>query len=158
MRDLNDPVARKIGEHGWAVVNVEGDESEPGYAYSVGLYESFAHPEVIVFGLAPAVLRQIINVIGAEIRQGLRFSDTDTTNRVLTGYECAFRSVAPAAEDAYMGAVIDYYDGEVPALHCIWPDSAGRFPWDQGASADYRRLQPMLSEGPEPYSHTRPRE
>ena len=156
MPNTTDPVASKVQEHGWAVVNVETDVDLPTYSYSVGLYKTFSHPEVIVFGLAPSVLQQIINTIGQMVRDGHRFSANETTDQILVGNECAFRLVAPGAEAKYMGTAVGYYGGEVPALHCIWPDQAGRFPWEHGTSAIYRTLQPMLSEGPEPYTHTRP--
>jgi hypothetical protein len=139
-------------------VNVEGDDAQPTYSYSVGLTKAFNHPEVIVFGLAPDVLQQIINNIGRAVQGGQQFSENETSNEVLSGYTCAFRQVATAAESRYMPAVAEYYGHGVPALHCIWPDREGRFPWQRGASAEYRKLQPMLSEGPEPFTHTRPGE
>jgi hypothetical protein len=156
MSDTTDPVASKIAQHGWAVVNVEGDTAQPAYSYSVGFTKAFDHPEVIVFGLPSDVLHQIINTIGRAVRSGRRFSENETSDEVLTGYVCAFRTVAPAAESTYMPAVFDFYGHEVPALHCIWPDREGHFPWERGTSAEYRMLQPMLSEGPEPFTHTRP--
>jgi hypothetical protein len=156
MSDTTDPVGRKISEHGWAVVNVEGDEAQPAYSYSVGLSKAFDHPEVIAFGLSQAVLQQIINTIGQRVRAGHRFSDKETSEDVLTGYACAFRKVAPAALSNYMPAVVEYYGHEVPALHCIWPDREGRYPWQRGTSPEFRVLQPMLSDGPEPFTHTRP--
>lgn len=155
---MSDPVASKIDQHGWAVVNVEGDDSQPTYSYSVGLTKAFNHPEVIAFGLAPDVLQQIVNTIGREVKGGRQFSENETSDLVLTGYTCAFRKVAPAAESNYMPAVTEYYGHEVPALHCIWPDREGRFPWQRGTSAEYRKLQPMLAEGPEAFTHTRPGE
>ncbi len=156
MPNTTDPVTSKIEEHGWAVVNVDGDATLPAYSYSVGLYKTFSHPEVIVFRLEPAVRQQIINTIAQAVRGGRRFSENETTDQILIGHQCAFRLVAPAAEATYMGAALGYYGREVPALHCIWPDQAGRFPWERGTSADFRALQPMLSEGPEPYTHTNP--
>lgn len=151
-----DPVAGKIAKHGWAVVNVDGDAEVPNYSYSVGLYETFRHPEVIVFGLATTICQQIINAIGEKVRTGTKFSANEVSKEVLEGYSCAFRAVAPAAEHAYMGVGIDHYGHTMPALHCIWPDKEGRFPWERGTTPDYRRLQPMLSDGPEPHTTVRP--
>jgi hypothetical protein len=138
-------------------VKVEPTEREPNYAYTVGLFKRFRHPEVIMFGLAPDVLHQILNGIGDRVRDGQRVSAPSVSSDILEGYECAFREVAPAARGAYMGAATEFYGhDDFPALHCIWPDREGRFPWDRGASVEFRRLQPMLSEGPEPYTHVRP--
>jgi hypothetical protein len=149
-------LAKTIEAHGWAVVKIDPDAQEPGYAYSVGLYKTFDHPEIIVFGLDLDVLHRIVNAIGEEVKAGQRFEVTDADERVLDGYRCAFRQVAPAAEPAYMGILIGYYGHEVPALHCIWPDREGRFPWQAGTSSDFRQQQPMLSDGPEPFTQGHP--
>lgn len=154
--DMVDPVAQKIESHGWAVVKVAEDQSLPAYAYSVGLFERFGHPEVIAFGLDADKLQDIINGVGREVKAGAQFAHGVTSDAILHGYKCAFRAVDPAAERSYMGAAIRYYGKEVPAVHCIWPDREGRFPWDAGANSDYRRLQPMLGGGPERSTSERP--
>lgn len=146
-----------IEAHGWAVVKIDADAQEPAYAYSVGLYKTFSHPEVIVFGLEVDVLQRIVNTIGGEVKARNRFEVTDSDDRVLEGYRCAFREVAAEAESAYMGLLIGYYGRQIPALHCIWPDREGLFPWQSGTSADFRARQPMLSEGPEAFAHAQPR-
>jgi hypothetical protein len=151
-------VAEAIDACGWAVVRIDAEAQEPAYAYSVGLHSTFAHPEVIVFGLDLDVLHRIVNTIGEAVKTGERFEVGDADDRVLEGYRCAFREVAAAAESAYMGILISYCGHEVPALQCIWPDREGRFPWQVGVDAEFRERQPMLSEGPEPYTHSHPTE
>lgn len=145
-----------VQTHGWAVIRVEGDDLEADYAYSIGLFEGMQHPEIIIFGLPLDTMQQIINSIGEEVRKGKVFSAGSTSEDVLDGYLCAFREVAPAAVRYYMGGAVEYYGGEVASLHCIWPDRRGRFPWDPEASATFRQLQPMLSEGPEASTNIRP--
>lgn len=157
MSTADRAIAETIQKYGWAVVRVEESQDEPGFAYSVGLYANWEHPEIIVFGLPLDIIQEIVNTIGDQVRHGARFLADSTSAAVLEGYECAFRKVSPAAYDRYMGTAVRFYNGrEFPALHCIWPDSSGRFPWDPETTTAYRRLQPMLSEGPEPYTHTRP--
>lgn len=142
-----DPVSKNIEDHGWAVVNVEESAALPPYSYSVGLFKTYSHPEVIVFGLAAPTLQQIINTIGVAVKAGRSFDEVSTSDKVLSGFKCAFRPVPGEAASALMGLAVTYYGSPVPAIHCIWPDREGRFPWDAGATADYRRLQPALSEG-----------
>lgn len=152
-----EQLAETIKARGWAVIKIDADAQEPAYAYSVGLYKTFHHPEVIVFGLGLEVLYRIVNTIGEQVKEGQRFEVSDTDDRVLErGYRCAFRLVAADAELAYMGILINYYGNAVPALHCIWPDREGRFPWEAGTSSDFRQRQPMLSDGPEPFTHAYP--
>jgi hypothetical protein len=146
-----------IERHGWAVLQVESpDETRPNWAYSIGLMKSFGHPEVIAFGLPSHVLEGVINGIGEAVRVGKRFTDGSMSGDVIEGYSCAFREAATAAVQHYMGAAVRYYGRVMPALHCIWPDKQGRFPWQTGTSPEYRRLQPMLHEGPEPFTHVAP--
>ncbi|SRR6266700_4769535 len=156
MADGDKAISQKVDEYGWAVVHVGASGDEPNYAYSVGLFEKFGHPEVIVFGLHPDVLQDMINRIGDEVKQGKSFAASTVSSDLLEGYPCAFRPVAAGAVRAYMGAGLRYYARDFPAVHCVWPDRQGRFPWDSGASADFRRLQPMLSEGPEASTRVRP--
>lgn len=40
-----------VETHGWHVVKVMGDETGPGFGYSVGLWKTFRHPEIIIIGL-----------------------------------------------------------------------------------------------------------
>ena len=66
-----------VEQHGLHVIGVEEDEEGPGFAYSIGLYHSFDHPEVIVFGLPVRVMHPIINGIGEQVRAGKRLGHLD---------------------------------------------------------------------------------
>jgi hypothetical protein len=37
--------------YGWHVVKILEKHETPGWAFSVGLYKNFNHPEIVVFGL-----------------------------------------------------------------------------------------------------------
>jgi len=40
-----------VQTYGWHVLIIEEDDEGPGYGFSVGLFHTFGHPEVVVFGL-----------------------------------------------------------------------------------------------------------
>jgi len=40
-----------VAEYGWHVIKVLDQPDAPGWAYSVGLFQNFGHPEIMVFGL-----------------------------------------------------------------------------------------------------------
>ena len=42
-----------IATYGWHVIKVLEDDEGPGFAFTIGLHQRFAHPELIVFGLPP---------------------------------------------------------------------------------------------------------
>lgn len=139
------------------MIKVAEDEDGPGFAYSVGLFQSFGHPEIIIFGLSLELMHRLINDLGQMIRAGERFDDHSSSSDPLEGYRIRFRQVAPGARDYYFGAAVRFYgDEEFPSLHCIWPDRLGRYPWDTEANDAYRRLQPMLTDGPEASTAERP--
>jgi len=59
--DLMKNTKAHIQEHGLSVIRVLATGYNPGFAYSVGLFETYQHPEIICFGLKPDVLHEIIN-------------------------------------------------------------------------------------------------
>ncbi len=53
-KDLSERDAKllqTLEQWGWFVIKVGAGESEPAFAYSIGFYENFKHPEIILFGL-----------------------------------------------------------------------------------------------------------
>jgi len=135
-----------VERHGWHVIGVEGDEEGPGFAYSIGLYHSFRHPELILFGLPVRVMHHIINGIGEQVRAGKHFEHLDESGDVLDGYNVAFRTVERGPYRDYLGYARWFYRGDdFPALQCVWPDSRHRYPWHPEATPDLIRRQPVLS-------------
>lgn len=155
-KDLLEDLKEKIQKFGWGVVNVDESGKEPRYSYTVGLESAFRHPEVIVFGLEAEKAQRLLNVIGGEVRNGRHFDAMTMADDLLEGFTCAFRLAAPAAVRAYMGLATRVSGREITVLHCIWPDKHGHFPWEAGASEGYRRLQPMLADGPEAATFQKP--
>jgi hypothetical protein len=40
-----------IATYGWHVIKVFEDDEGPSFAFTIGLYKRFGHPELVVFGL-----------------------------------------------------------------------------------------------------------
>jgi hypothetical protein len=133
--------------HGWHVINVVSDDEGPAFSYSIGLYENFGHPEVIVFGLSIDVMHLMINGIGDRIKEGGRYGDVDESGDVLEGYNVIFRTVELKHYPEYFGYANWFYQGDqFPALQCIWPDSLHRFPWHHSFNQSLAARQPILSD------------
>lgn len=150
MNDNHQQLEALVATHGWVVIKVPEDERGPGFAYTVGLFDAHAHPELFMSGLPLDSLHEILNDMAAQVVRGTRFAADVPTDDVIEGYAVVLRPIAPAALWYYLGAGLRFY-GEVtfPALHVFWPDRAGRFPWDAGVDAWTRWAQPALSDGPE---------
>jgi hypothetical protein len=141
-----------VSERGFHVLVVEPeDEAETTtYAFSVGLFRSFDHPEVALFGLPPEHLADAIHRVGERVRGGTRLEHGAIADRLVEGRLAAFRTVAPRHYPAYLGYAVWYHGGPFfPALQCIWSDTEGRFPWAPWFPRGARNAQPMLFE-PEP--------
>jgi hypothetical protein len=121
------------------------DDEGPAFAYSIGLFKSFGHPEVIVFGLDVDLMHRMINLIGEEVRQGRRFADGDSASGILEGYDVRFLNVASRHYYEHFGYARWFYNGDdFPVLQCHWPDKKGRFPTDPGFAKALRSRQPLL--------------
>jgi len=118
-----------------------------GFAYSIGLFHTFRHPEIIIFGLAVKVLHAVINAIGEQVSKGSRFEHLDEAGEVLEGYNVCFRTVERKHYPEYLGYARWFYQGDdFPVLQCVWPDSQQRYPWHGNFSENLAGRQPLLSD------------
>ena len=153
VRSLSEPgldardieIITDVRDNGWHVVRVAEEDGAPGYAHSIGLCHNFSHPEVVVFGLSDDVLAGVIDDIGDDVRSGQRFLPGSVHGGLLEGVECLFKPVhrrwyAPFLSDCDWF----YCGGSFPVVQCVWPDRAGRFPWDVGFDDEWKSLQPLL--------------
>lgn len=135
----------QVREHGWFCTHVHADDEGPGFSYSTGFWLTLGQPEVILFGIrretAQAALWSLFRMLqaGRPLRAGVR--DEDLFNDLPAWLEV----VDPARYRDYLGWSGWFYGGaDFPCLQLVWPDPAGRFPW-QGMDPQYADLQPDLS-------------
>jgi Domain of unknown function (DUF4262) len=145
-RSAEEKCEEDIQRYGLHVLKVAGGNDWPEFAYSVGLFESYDHPEVIVLGLPSDVAHHILNALADVIRSGKRFGPEDETEDLLEGYSCKFLAVPFEQMFAHFGWAIWYYDGRAfPVLQLVYPDRSGRWPWAPGVSPGFLSQQPVLS-------------
>ena len=142
-------VLRDIQRVGWHVTGVFASKGEQGpeWAFSIGLFQSFGHPEVIVFGLPFKRWMDVVTVIGQQVQDGSRYDLERLYTDILNDpYKCAFREVDPRHYGEYVGSALWFYeDDPFPLLQCFWPDKENRLPWDSGCNEYVRSVQPLLS-------------
>jgi hypothetical protein len=131
-----------IDQHGWAVQHAHGDVTFPPFSYTVGLAK-WGHPEIVVVGLPPAVAQSQLNTLAERVRAGNRLVAGQRIDDLLRSYACVLVTVAdsrllPIANAIYRG------DGPpISAVQLVWPDPAGRFPWQRGCTTR-PAAQPLL--------------
>ena len=148
LRTPEDDVERRIlndvTTSGCHVIKVMEDDSGPGFAYSVGLFHNFDHPEILIVGLDLDLMHRIINNLRDDIQNGTRLHPTRRVAGILERFDCEFRDVAVSHYRELLGCAIWFYRGtDFPALQCVWPDMNGHFPWETNFNAKLKNRQPM---------------
>ena len=135
---------------GWHHVHVQAEGSEPAFAFSLGFYANFGHPEIIVIGLPPDTAQQLLNIaeihiVGAKSKYEPRKPYLD----IAQGTRVAFIPVEQKYMAEYFGYGRWFYQskrGEFPALQMVWPDKEGRLPWEKGFDSRFNKIQPLLGK------------
>jgi hypothetical protein len=119
-----------VKQHGWHMITVSEDDEGPGFTYTIGLFHTYQHPEVIVFGLPNRVMQGVVDCVAGLVKGGAQFADGEQSDRIINSYACIFRTVLQEHYAAHFGYANWFYKPKhFPAVQCVWPDKAGRFPW-----------------------------
>jgi hypothetical protein len=138
-----------VAQVGYHVVTGAFTGADPAFAYSVGLFRTFDHPELVIFGLPGDALTEAVRRGAERIRAGARLDEGDVVEGLVDGRSVALRRVVPRHYPVHLGHAVWYHGGaRFPALQLVWSDD-GRFPWDRWFPRALRDAQPVLFE-PEP--------
>lgn len=146
--DSDRKLLADIETHGWHMVVIAGEEGCPEYVFTVGLFYTYGHPEIVLMGLPREAMYQLLQGMVQEIGQGKKFADGEV-NAGLASFPIAFRSVEISRYPEYLGYGIWFYHSlpaPFPALQFVWPDREGKFPWDAGYDVRFLTLQHPLYE------------
>ncbi|NUP07842.1 MAG: DUF4262 domain-containing protein [Polyangiaceae bacterium] len=138
-----DVVRQTIDREGFQIVLFP--PQRPLWGMAVGLQKRFDHPEVVVFGLPPQVMQQMVWNLASAIRDGERFEHGTRTDIVIERLICELRTIDPKWHDLLLGPLKALYEDAPPKmLQCTWPDKQGRLPHEDGYDAQYRARQAQL--------------
>ena len=142
-------ICKRIEEYGWACMH----ESSHGCAcktfYSIGLWENYQHPEIVITGMQPAYGHAVIINMISYIEKGAiakantitydHIEDTDIGKPLRTGL---IEVTKPYREKLkYLNLYNGYID--YPALQLLWPDPEGVLPIEPGYNTRY--VQPVFN-------------
>jgi hypothetical protein len=144
MESGDERVLKDIETCGWHVVLAPEDGEGPGFAYTVGLFETFQHPEVIIFGLPLKIMHRTLNCVGELVRGGLTLTPGGASSEVIENYEVRFETVAKRHFRLFGYAMWFYEVDDFPTLQSLWPGASGDFPGDSDAPEWLTRAQPLL--------------
>jgi hypothetical protein len=145
--DPERKVVTDVQRHGWHVIKVGPGGDTPGWAYTIGLFHTFGHPEIILFGLPLDTAHVLLNTAGAAIRAGKGFQPDVPYDDFLQGYDCVLKATHAQWHKAFVGFAIWFYrPTDFPVLQLFWPDRDRVMPWEPAASPWQRAHQPLLFE------------
>ena len=134
-----------IETYGLHVIQVMEDESGPGFGYSIGLFKTYKHPEIIIVGLRLELIHDLINGMAEDIKNGKSFEAGHFYGDIIEGFDCYFTLVDSSYYREYLGYAQWYYkDTEFPVLQCIYPTVKGIYPWQSEWPEEIKDLQPVL--------------
>jgi hypothetical protein len=134
-----------IQKYGWTVMIVEATDYLPSFAYTIGLWKNYQHPELICFGLATTSLHSVLNVGGELVREGQRLETGREYDDFFEQGTSQFISVQSRNLNDYFGYALWFNKmNEFPALQLVWTDRNNRYPWNKGFEEEFIYRQPLL--------------
>jgi Domain of unknown function (DUF4262) len=145
--EADEILFRNVRTHGCHIIRIPSDEQGPGYAFSIGLFANYCHAELIVFGVDRNHEAGVINDVRDRVAAGRTFAAGDVCGDLRADRCACFVEVPLQAYQDYLGTAIWFYAKSprpFPCLQIVWPDLAGRFPWEVGCDERVKRSQPVL--------------
>ncbi len=147
---IDNKILKDIQTYGWAVILIEATNYLPSFAYTVGLWKNFNHPELISFGMTTKTLHSILNIGGKLVKDGYKMQAGKNYDDFFENGITQFIHVDPRNIKDYFGYAIWYNETtDFPALQLVWTDRYDRYPWDAEFDEEYRYRQPLIDRNAE---------
>jgi hypothetical protein len=120
-----------VKTYGLQVQHVFGDETGPSFSYSIGLFETYKHSEILIIGLSQELCQLIINNMAFDIKNGMVYYPFHFYPDILDNFDCYITSVNKSNLENYVFQAEQYYgNSDFPVIQCIYPTINGIFPWE----------------------------
>jgi hypothetical protein len=138
---------RKYGVH---ILHVFDDKGvAPEFSYTVGLWHTHGHPEILISGLKESLRHRLLNNLNHRIGEGLEYKDGQSYTDVIENYRCYFQEIPRDRYRAYLGWDIWFYgSNEFEAVQMLWPSVDHVYPWDGEADEFLKNAQEILTRIP----------
>lgn len=152
-RGEDDPERRAIQnvrDDGVHILHIfDPEEKNPPFSYTVGLWHTHRHPEVLIFGLSRDLRQNVLNYLNGEIASGKSFRTNEHSVDVLRGFTTYFQTLPKTHYREHLGWDLWFYQGDAfEAVQMLWPNTSGVYPWDEQANEELRWMQPILTDLP----------
>jgi len=139
-------IIHDVEKYGFHKALLEDDGYLPGFVYSIGLYKTYQHPEIMIFGLKTDVMNHLLHSLAEEIKKGVKFKTGIDYNGIISDYPIRFIEVAKEHYPDYLGYCGWFYNRtfDFPTYQLVWTDKEGNYPWDENFFEDWKFKQPLL--------------
>ena len=143
--DPERSVLGNIAEYGWHCTHVVEDNGCPPWSFTIGLFETWDHPELIIIGRSRATSYEILKTLADDIELNDPPNLTSPDGHQLLGLKCRFLEVNTRYYTDYVGFALWFYrKRRFPLYQVVWPDRDGLYPWHSSAAKSVKEWQPML--------------
>ena len=145
--DFEEGILKNIKKHGFQYnIISDPDKKEPMFAYTIGFWATYNHPEIIVFGLHSSVVKAIFATMSEHLTKHEKHYELDKSYlEFIEGFECTFKPVPREKSIEYLlSSKWLYGKAEFPVMQLVFQDEDHQYPWDVNASERFRRNQPIL--------------
>jgi hypothetical protein len=105
---------------------IEDDNHSP-WSYTIGLYETWEHPELILIGRSRATSQAMLKTLADDIESNCQPDLNDVNGHRLLGMKCHFLEVNTRCYSDYVGFALWYYrKRRFPLYQIIWPNNEGQ--------------------------------
>lgn len=139
-------INQDVSTFGYHVAMLDDDGYLPAFVYSIGLYETYGHPEIIIFGLRLEMMSGLLQHLAETIKNGTTYAPDKDYDGIFLNYPVQFLSVNKAHYPDYLGYGAVFYKStfDFPTIQLVWTDKEGQFPWDDNFFVDWKFKQPLL--------------
>lgn len=143
--DYEQKLLDNIKVHGWQCTSVGAGDGSPPFSYTVGLFQSFGYPELMIVGLASKISHDILTIAARAAQKGTPLNLEEPTDVLVDGYSCVFVRVPESEYRIYVTSSSWYYESNsFPLYQIVWPSKDGHFPWHPLANENFRVAQPVI--------------
>jgi hypothetical protein len=138
-----------LDTNGWGVEPVPATTDphpRAGYSYTFGLEAMIGHPELVVFGLAPAAARGILELVVNHLKAGGQLPVSQEFVGMLDNdLRSALMEVDRAQHSDLFGTLpMIYGEQDWRVRQFVWPHRNGAMPWDADYPEELRLTQPVI--------------
>ena len=137
-------IAESVRENGWIVMAITG---EIPFAYTIGLYKNFKHPEIIVTAIDSHQASSLLNYLCKQVKEGKRFETGTVYEKDDHSHRHVFLKVDNKYRRDYLGTGINFYGGlHFPVIQRVTADKKEIFPWEEGCDPVLKHAQKILGK------------